>query len=88
MKKRKENTALSNVINSRKVFALPYLIWLAIFILAPLILILLYAFTTTGSGGVFVLTTENIARAFSPLYMTVFWRSVWLALVATVVCLA
>ncbi|MEG0585737.1 MAG: ABC transporter permease [Christensenellaceae bacterium] len=88
MKKRKENTTLSNVMNSRKVFALPYLIWLAIFILAPLILILLYAFTTTGSGGVFVLTTENIARAFSPLYMTVFWRSVWLALVATVVCLA
>ena len=78
---------LSNTLQSRKVFALPYVAWIAVFTVAPLILILLYAFTTTGSGGVMVLTAENIQRAFSPLYMTVFWRSVWMALLATAVCL-
>lgn len=34
-----------------------------------------------------VLTLENLERAFSPLYMTVFWRSVWMAFLATAVCL-
>ncbi len=81
------NKQLSATLQSRKVFALPYVIWIGIFTVAPLILILLYAFTTTGSGGVMVLTAENIQRAFSPLYMTVFWRSVWMALLATAVCL-
>ena len=82
-----KNRRLSNTLSSRKVFALPYVAWIAVFTVAPLILILLYAFTTTGSGGVMVLTAENIQRAFSPLYMTVFWRSVWMALLATAVCL-
>lgn len=78
---------ITNTLQSRKVFALPYVAWIAVFTVAPLILILLYAFTTTGSGGVMVLTAENIQRAFSPLYMTVFWRSVWMALLATAICL-
>lgn len=82
-----KNKQIVGVINSRKVFALPYIAWIAIFTVAPLILILLYAFTDTGSGGVMVLTAGNLARAFSPLYMTVFWRSVLMALIATVVCL-
>jgi len=74
-------------MSGRKIYALPYVAWLAIFILAPLILILVYAFTTTASGGVTVLTAENIERAFSPLYMTVFGRSVLYALATTVICL-
>ncbi|MEA4853905.1 MAG: ABC transporter permease [Christensenella sp.] len=73
--------------DSRRAFAFPYVVWIAVFTIAPLILILLYAFTETGSGGVMVLTAENLARAFSPLYMTVFARSVWMALIATAVCL-
>ncbi|MGI6152933.1 MAG: ABC transporter permease [Christensenellaceae bacterium] len=78
---------MKSLTNTRKVYALPYLAWLAIFVLAPLILILVYAFTTTGSGGVLILTAENIGRAFSPLYMTVFGRSALYALIATVICL-
>ena len=35
---------ISGVVNSRKVFALPYVAWIAVFTVAPLILILLYAF--------------------------------------------
>lgn len=82
-----KNPRMQNMMSSRKVFALPYVAWIAIFTVAPLILILLYAFTATGSGGVMVMTAENIARAFSPLYMTVFVRSVWMAFLATAVCL-
>lgn len=74
-------------LNTSKAFAFPYYIWLAIFTIAPLILILVYAFTTQGSGGVTVLTAENIIEAFSPTYMTVFGRSVLYAFVATMICL-
>ncbi len=87
MRKGKTPESITETLQTRKVFAIPYIAWVAIFTIAPLILILLYAFTATGSGGVMILTTENIARAFSPLYMTVFWRSVWMAFVATAVCL-
>jgi len=79
---RKKSTGIAS-----KSFALPYFIWIIIFIAAPLILIIAYAFTTTGSGGVAVLTWANIAEAFSPTYMAVFWRSVLYALAATVICL-
>ncbi len=72
---------------SNKLLVFPYFIWLAIFTVAPLILILLYAFTTTGANGVMILTAENIVNAFSPTYMTVFWKSVLYALIATAVCL-
>ncbi len=68
-------------------FSLPYVIWLAVFIIAPIILIFAYAFTDTGSGGVFVLTWDNIKEAFSPTYMAVFGRSVLYAFSATMICL-
>ncbi|HBU12672.1 MAG TPA: ABC transporter permease [Clostridiales bacterium] len=74
-------------LSGSKVFAMPYYAWLVIFIVAPLILIVAYAFTRQGAGGVSVLTPENILEAFSPTYMTVFWRSVAYALGATAICL-
>ncbi|MDL2237484.1 ABC transporter permease [Christensenellaceae bacterium OttesenSCG-928-K19] len=79
---------MNNPFVGSRAFALPYYAWLAIFIIAPLILIVLYAFTRTGSGGVTVLTMENIVNAFSPTYMTVFGRSALYALAATAICLA
>ncbi len=74
-------------MGTSKSFSLPYIGWLAVFIVAPLILILVYAFTDVGSNGVFVLTLSNIAEAFSPTYMIIFWRSVLYALMATAICL-
>ncbi len=66
----------------RKVFAYPYVVWMAIFILSPMLLIVYYAFT---SGGTFSL--DNLKSAFDPLYMEVLWRSIWMALRATLLCL-
>ena len=72
---------------STKPLAVPYMVWLGVFTLAPLILVLLYAFTRTGTGGVLLLTQENILEAFQPIYMRIFGKSVLYALIATVVCL-
>ncbi len=74
-------------MGTSKSFALPYICWLAVFTVAPLILILLYAVTDVGSNGVFVLTMSNLAMAFEPTNMSIFWRSVLYAFMATAICL-
>lgn len=59
----------------------PYLVWSAIFVVVPLALVAVFAFTTPE--GQF--TIANISKVST--YTPVFARSIWLALVATVICL-
>jgi len=68
----------------RKYFATPYLVWLIVLIVAPMILIMYYAFTGQADGA---FTLDNIRTALDPVYMKVFLRSLELALVSTVICL-
>lgn len=65
----------------KKSFAYPYGIWMAVFIIAPILLVVIYAFT--GLDGGFSL--ENFT--YLPRYLPIFGRSFWLALISTVVCL-
>ncbi|MEA5060500.1 MAG: ABC transporter permease [Candidatus Pelethousia sp.] len=67
----------------RTVFAYPYIVWMLIFILAPMLLIAWYAFTKNGA-----FTLENLTVTLrDPIYMQVLIRSVWIAFEATVICL-
>ena len=67
----------------RTVFAYPYVVWMLIFILAPMLMIGYYAFTLDGT-----FTLENVVGALkNEMYMQVLLRSVWIALKATVICL-
>lgn len=63
--------------------------WLVLFFLAPLLLVVLYSFTTRGPyGGVqWIFSGENYRRAFDALYLGVYWRSVVIAAVTTLICL-
>ena len=61
--------------------AVPYIIWMAIFIIVPLGLVCWYALT--DATGAF--TIENLADIGQ--YTNVFARSMWLAAIATVICL-
>ena len=63
-------------------FAIPYVIWMALFVVAPIIIVVIYAFSS-ASGG---FTLANFARMGT--YAVVFTRSFKLALIATVICLA
>lgn len=65
----------------------PYLVWSAIFIVIPLILIIFYSITTTNDNGNLVFTLSNFKRAFEPIYLKVIWRSIWIAFLSTVFCL-
>lgn len=69
-----------------RVAALPFAVYGGIFIVAPIILIFMYSFQN-GSGG---FTLENFARFFSlsdPTYLKVLWRSIYLAVISTAICL-
>ena len=64
-----------------KVFAAPYLVWMAVFIVVPLLMVAYFAFT--DEEGHF--TLDYIANVGQ--YTNIFVRSIWLAIIATVVCL-
>lgn len=72
-----------------KRFSYPYLLWLAIFVVIPLVLVLYFAFTTGDSQnfGEFQFSFDNFKRFFTPLYMKVLVRSVNLAFISTVITL-
>lgn len=79
----------------RSHFALPYAVWMLILILAPMLLIAFYAVTNTGPGGVggalngeIIFSLEHLARVFEPMFLQVLWRSVELAVISTLFCLA
>lgn len=64
-----------------KLFSIPYVIWMALFVVAPIVLVVIYAFTTADGG----FTLANFTRMGN--YLGVFVRSFWLALIATAICL-
>ena len=59
----------------------PYIVWAALFIIVPLCMVAYYAFT--DNTGAF--TIQNITGLTK--YTDTFLLSIWLGLVATVVCL-
>ena len=62
-------------------FAIPYVIWMALFVVAPILIVVIYAFSS-ASGG---FTLANFARMGT--YAVVFARSFKLAIIATIICL-
>ena len=67
--------------NRRSLFALPYVVWMALFVVAPIVLVVVYAFSSADGG----FTLENFAHMED--YAVVFSRSFQLALIATLLCL-
>lgn len=67
----------------------PYLIWMGIFIVIPLLLVVYFAITTGDSQNfsTFSFSLDNFKRFFTPNYLKVLGRSVNLAFVSTVICL-
>ncbi len=67
----------------------PYILWIAVFIVAPMVMILLYALTRTGNSTLtFQFTLDNFARFLSePTFMRVLLTSLRVALVTTVICI-
>ncbi|MBQ1531336.1 MAG: ABC transporter permease [Solobacterium sp.] len=68
----------------------PYVIWAMAMIVAPMLMLVLYAFTVKGNSVLtFQFTIDNFIRFFSdPVFPGVLWRSLKLAVITTVICIA
>lgn len=64
-----------------KYFSAPYLVWMIVFILVPLLMIGYFAFTT-DSGNFTIRNVSDVGQ-----YANIFVRSIWLSLIATAICL-
>lgn len=72
-----------------RLLAIPAVIWLVLFFLLPLVIVVLVSFMTRGANGTIVLpfTFQYYQAIFGPIYFPVFIKSIWIALLATVICL-
>lgn len=64
-----------------KLISSPYMVWSALFIVAPLIFVVYYSFTNPSGD----FTIDNISALSK--YAPTFLRSIWFGIVATVICL-
>ncbi len=97
MKKNKITSQPKKPLLFQKIALLPYTFWAAIFIVIPLAFIAYYAFTDNN----FTFTFDNVKRFFCSTasvtedgktrevrtYILIFWRSLKLAAISSVVCL-
>lgn len=63
--------------------------WLIFFVFAPNFLVFIVSFLSKDVSNFYALpfTFENYARLFEPLYGTVVWNSLYMSVIATVLCL-
>lgn len=67
----------------------PIFIWMMSFFVVPIILITLISFFTRGQYGevVYKATFDNYIRLYNPLYAKIFFNSLLISLVTTILCL-
>ncbi len=71
----------------KKTFAFPYVVWMVVFTVIPLVLIFFYAFVKKAPTGELTMSFEYVVRAFSAANLSVLGRSLFYALITTVICL-
>ncbi len=66
----------------------PAILWLLLGIVAPLLIVLVVSVATHGTYGrtIYNFTPANFLRAFDPLYLRAYWRTIWIATTTTVLC--
>jgi len=80
----------------RRLFTYPYIVWLGLFVVAPILLVVFYAFSGTDADGNTYFTFSNITKFFEGIvegqpvweriYVRVAIRSLRMALQTTVIC--
>ena len=73
-------------MKKKSFLAYPYVVWSAIFIVIPLILVVLFSFTQEINGKQ-VFSIANYRDLMDPIYFKVFLRSIILAGGSTLICL-
>ncbi|MBK2402027.1 MULTISPECIES: ABC transporter permease [unclassified Erysipelothrix] len=67
---------------------IPYVVWMSVFIVVPMLLIVFYAFTTVGNQMIpFQFSLINFKKFFDPVFLKVLLDSFRIAGITTVICL-
>ncbi|MET0029661.1 MAG: spermidine/putrescine ABC transporter permease PotB [Candidatus Thiodiazotropha sp.] len=76
-------------MNFRRLVILLTLGWLGLFVLLPHLLVVLTSLLTADTShlAVYPFTLESYQRLWAPIYAGVFWHSLWLSGVTTLICL-
>ena len=63
----------------------PALVWLLLFLVAPLLIVVVVSLATRGPYGstVYDFTIQNYQRAIDSLYLRAYWRTIWIASATT-----
>ena len=64
----------------------PYVVWSALFIIVPLIIVLFFSLTISDADG-YKFSFENFTRLLKSQYVLIFFRSIRLAFISTFLCL-
>lgn len=72
-----------------KKYSLPYFIWMVVFIVLPLLLIVMLAFSGGSTSNLmeFNFSIDNLKRVFEPMYLKIIWDSIYLAGISTIICI-
>jgi len=64
------------------------MLWLIPFFLGPLLVVVVVSLATRGAYGklIYDFTVSNYRRAFDPLYLAAYGRTLWIAVSTTVLC--
>lgn len=65
--------------NTRNYYLIPYLLWIALFVVAPIVLVVYYSFFNVEGEFTF----GNYAKFFTPVYMKMTLSSFWYAFLIT-----
>ncbi|WP_199426760.1 ABC transporter permease [Thermaerobacillus caldiproteolyticus] len=66
--------------NTRNVYLIPYVLWIVLFVVAPILLILYYSFFDIEGQW----TIANYKKFFTPIYLKMTFSSFWYAFLITV----
>ena len=69
-----------------KYLLVPSMVWLAVFFVIPMLIVVAVSFASRTAYGqiVFGWTFQNYARFLDPLYISIFGRTIFIAVVTTV----
>ena len=68
---------------SRNIYLIPYVLWIILFVVAPILLILYYSFFNIEGDFSF----ENYRKFFTPVYLKMTFSSFWYAFLITAITL-
>ena len=68
----------------------PSMLWIVVFFVGPLLVMAAFSLAPRGAYGTvnWTLGIQNYLQAVDPIYLAVYGRSVWIAVVTTVLCFA